>query len=914
MTPASLLLPALALLPLSASAADIFVTNRNDSGSGSLRAAITLANNLSGVDTIKFSAIPDAGLGGTVTTITLASPLPIITDTLNLDGTSALNYSAAAGRPAVVLDGLNAGTSAVGLLVQAPNCVLHSLSLVRWDGAGIRFQGSNASTAIGCWAGLHPDQTPLANRTGIEVFDSPNCVIGGIGDDWRTVVSGNTGSGIVISGETADGTRIRNCRIGTTPDGEFAQPNQGIGIFITEGDSTFIGGALQDRCIIGRNLLGIRLRAAADNTTIQGCRIGMSAALADLGNGGDGISAEGCAGLLINGNSIGWNANAGIGLYADPVTGYCIGARITGNTIGQGAAGDAPNRNAGISIQGAPGAVIGTATVPNVISGNIGRQLYLYGEGADDCILHGNTIAGMQSGTISAGVEIYGARRIRVGGLNAGEGNTITNCTGSGVIIDRIPGLFPAPDRVSRENLVQGNFIGGLGNDRNTGGGVVISAGEQNEIAGNFIFGNDAAGVMLRTARTRANVLTGNAIGQNPGDTAAAGNFIGVAIYGAQDNIIGTAAAPNTIVSSQSAGISIAPEDGTPARNNLIRGNSIGLSIFGLPGWSIQPTGIYVGQAGGGNIIGGAGAGDGNTFAGNDTAVWFASNSGLDGTLTIQGNRFGTDSIAPHSRNRTALSVMGASGALFTGNTVRYCDFSPVTVTNLNTTVPEAIQITSNTFSGNGGMPVDLLGDGFTPQDGATGDADSGPNGLIDYPEILSVRTGANYEVTGRVRTTPLTSVRVHLYSGPVRPVGSVFYTEPENYLGASAQVFTNTAGLAYWRVTVPAPVTGAMLTATTTRVDTSPGATSEFSPGVSFDALRTARWGVLDIRREGDDILLDVPTLPGVPTEIRTNTATTGSWTLLQQVSGTGSIMTFRHSGAIPGAARRFYRAQEIE
>lgn len=915
MTPASLLLPALALLPLSAFAADKFVTNRNDSGPGSLRAAITSANSSSGVDTLVFSAIPDAGISGTVVTITLASPLPPITDTLNVDGGTAINYSASAARPVVVLDGVNAGANAVGLDVQAPNCVIHAISLVRWSGSGLRFLNANATTATGCWIGLHPDQTPMGNEEGLVVLDSSNSTIGGIGNDWRNVISNNTSTGIRIYGESSDGTQIWNCRIGTTPDGEFAQPNGGAGIIVTEADNTIIGGSLLHRCYIGRNSVGIQLYAGADSTQIIGCNIGTSAALNDLGNRVDGIRASGCANLLISGNSIGWNAGVGIGLHSDSGTGYCTGARIVGNTIGQGAGVDAPNGNGGITIQGAPGAVIGTALAPNIIAGNDLRQVYLNGAGADDCVLHGNTISGNANPSAFRGVDIAGAKRIRLGGLNAGEGNRIIRNLDAGVLIDRIPGLAPAPDRVSSGNLIQGNEIGSIDALRRNHKGIDMRAGEENEIAGNFIFGNTYAGIQLSSQRCRANIATGNAIGQNPGNDAAAGNAIGICLHGAQANIIGTAAAPNTIVSSSDRGIYIgADTSGNLSRDNLIRGNSIGIAVNGLPGWSIQPEGISVAQPGGNNIIGGAGAGDGNKFAGNTTAINFTTKNAADGQLTIQGNTFGIDSIAPHSGNQTAFVVSGARGAQFIGNTVRYCYWGAVYIVNYEESVPDFIQITSNTFSSNGGLPVDLGVLGPNPQDGATGDADSGPNGLIDYPEILSVRTGANYEVTGRVRTTPLTSVRVHLYSGPSVPLGPTAYTEPQNYLGASAQVFTNAAGLAFWRVSVPAPVTGAMLTATTTRVDSSPGATSEFSPGVSFDALRTARWGVLDIRREGDDILLDVPTLPGVPTEIRTNTATTGTWSLLQQVSGTGGIMTFRHSGAIPGAARRFYRAQEIE
>src|SRR4029079_17211277 len=62
--------------------ADTFtVTNTDDNGTGSLRQAIMDANNLAGLDTINFN-ISGAGLH----TITPATELPQITDTVSIEG------------------------------------------------------------------------------------------------------------------------------------------------------------------------------------------------------------------------------------------------------------------------------------------------------------------------------------------------------------------------------------------------------------------------------------------------------------------------------------------------------------------------------------------------------------------------------------------------------------------------------------------------------------------------------------------------------------------------------------------------------------------------------------------------------------------------------------------------------------
>src|SRR2546422_5413375 len=57
------------------------VTNTNDSGAGSLRQAILLANTLPGTDTITFNIT-----GGGVHTINLTSALPTITEAVVIDG------------------------------------------------------------------------------------------------------------------------------------------------------------------------------------------------------------------------------------------------------------------------------------------------------------------------------------------------------------------------------------------------------------------------------------------------------------------------------------------------------------------------------------------------------------------------------------------------------------------------------------------------------------------------------------------------------------------------------------------------------------------------------------------------------------------------------------------------------------
>ena len=82
------------------------VLNTNDAGSGSFRQAILDANANSGPDTIAFNVD-----GGGAQTIAPASPLPIITDQVTIDGRTQPGF---AGAPLIELDGTNAGAGAVG--------------------------------------------------------------------------------------------------------------------------------------------------------------------------------------------------------------------------------------------------------------------------------------------------------------------------------------------------------------------------------------------------------------------------------------------------------------------------------------------------------------------------------------------------------------------------------------------------------------------------------------------------------------------------------------------------------------------------------------------------------------------------------------------------------------------------------
>src|SRR5262245_49833525 len=117
------------------------VTNLHNGGAGSLRQAILDANAQAGADVITFN------VSGTIRLSTAA--LPAITDTLDIDGTTAPNF---AGTPLIEVDynrfaGLRFTPGSDG-------SALRSLVLVNGAGAGVRIDGGGNMLVVDNFIGL----------------------------------------------------------------------------------------------------------------------------------------------------------------------------------------------------------------------------------------------------------------------------------------------------------------------------------------------------------------------------------------------------------------------------------------------------------------------------------------------------------------------------------------------------------------------------------------------------------------------------------------------------------------------------------------------------------------------------------------------------------------------------------------
>ena len=182
-----------------------------------LREAIIEANaapNGSAPDRIEFD-IPTTRSASDPHVISVSSPLPKITETVEIDATTEPDYDGTL--PVVELDGTNAGSGANGLanqfdLSSNPALIVKGLAIVNFDGDGIVLDdGSDFNRVEACHVGVRADGlTAAGNDRGIFVV---NGVVGSNIDN--NVISGNDREGIFLAARA----RITANFIGSDKDG-----------------------------------------------------------------------------------------------------------------------------------------------------------------------------------------------------------------------------------------------------------------------------------------------------------------------------------------------------------------------------------------------------------------------------------------------------------------------------------------------------------------------------------------------------------------------------------------------------------------------------------------------------------------------------------------------------------------------
>ncbi len=481
-------------------------------GTCTLRAAIQEANLHAGPDTIQFSIA-----GGGVHTIQPSSVLPVITDTVTINGYSQPGSSAntlTVGDNAVLQIELNGNNLESGDgLVLAPdasagstpsNSLIQGLIINSFGGDAVRVNSASATGATGItiagnFLGLGSDgATTLGNAlSGVTLNGATTSLVGGPTAAARNLIGGNGNDGVTLDGPSNANNTIQNNYIGTDRSGGLVAGNQRNGVTILDGSGNRVGnstlgnlisGNLNSGVLIGQPpAAGPRVPTSPTGNFVQGNRIGTTiTGTVALGNLGAGVRLESNA----TNNTIG-GATAGMGnlISGNGTDGIFLlfngGTTIQGNEIGSTFNGTValPNGGNGIRSVGGGGTVVGgtAAGQGNLIVGNTGDGVVLTGgfaagsafatpapplrpAGFLGSTVQGNrigiTVAGVALGNGGAGVNVSDVSSTQIGGTAVGAGNIIAFNGSNGVTVSQSgPGLG-VQNNIRQNSIFSNNALG----------------------------------------------------------------------------------------------------------------------------------------------------------------------------------------------------------------------------------------------------------------------------------------------------------------------------------------------------------------------------------------------------------------------------------------------------------------------
>ncbi len=550
----------------------LVVSNLNDAGPGSLRAAILSANATPAGD----STLVTFCLNGT---ITLASPLPTIARNMTINATSAPTH-VSGGPPVVALD-FN-GHPGLIFGVGSDGSKLLGVAVDHASGNGVTLD-DNSITLNDDYIGLNLAGAKAGNGgNGVLVWSESNGDFIGRNDSdapgvVANVISGNRLNGIDLAGSSSD-TVVDN-RIGTNAAGTSAIANGGDGIYITHGSrGNEIGGTAFVDTVTGQ----------ANNPTGSKGTVTPVFVVPPLGNL---ISGNGRNGVLIDTGS--------------------RGNVLNGNFIGTTASGDGAlgNGGNGVWIAGAPGnSLVGCKFVNNpfvyynVISGNrrnglrvtnsnnVTVQGNFFGVGANNTAIVKNRLDGILIDGGSANTQVGGV--IPLGNVSAGNGLNGIAVLGKArgfVTFNTFGGLLAF--KGAAPNGLDGLLITSTGGD-NLVRTNVFSGNKKNgiELAGN------ASGVTVDPDIVGLNTK-GNGVLPNGGDgLLITGNAHGNIIGGTLHSVI----PQNTFSGNKGYGVAITGW----AHNNHVFRSFIGTQLLGVKALGNKKGGVLIAGIANRNLIG----------------------------------------------------------------------------------------------------------------------------------------------------------------------------------------------------------------------------------------------------------------------------------------------------------------------
>ena len=521
------------------SKANTYVVSSNlNGGSGSLRTAITNANNTPGRDTILFNLGPSVASR----TITLTSALPNINDTLLIDGTSSNGPHFGNSTAKIILRSNGNGMN--GFRIQTDGCEIYGLVLTGFQN-GIYFSVTDTIKHI---------------RIGAP----------GKGN----VIGGNSGGG--ITGFDGRDIIIQSNFIGLDTSGSIASPNGGAGIgFSSTLFSSLIGGynPNEGNVVASSGISGI-YQAGGDSLRVIGNRVGTSwNGTQIIGNTGIGIyigSVGANRDLIIENNIVCGSTTGGIRIdsYRGIIRNNKVGTDISGSL-------DFGNEGFyGIMIDGDANLVHG-----NVISGNTGDGIAI-NQFSDSCLISGNAIGTSEDGLMPIGNEGFGITIQGSHCMVGGEEDSLRNTIG-----DNLTGIEISAPHCSILNNHIGIGSDGITPIGNNAFGIFTANADSFIILKNLISCNFARGIQLNSG---SGEIEGNIIGTRADSSLSETQQIrGIEVWSPVRVKIG--GAPNNgnyIAGNSDAGIFL-----SAARSCTIESNTIGSELSGNGGNGITLSG-----------------------------------------------------------------------------------------------------------------------------------------------------------------------------------------------------------------------------------------------------------------------------------------------------------------------------------
>ena len=541
--------------------------------------------------------------------------------------------------------------------------------------------------------------------------------------------------------------------------------------------------------------------------------------------------------------------------------------RIEGNWIGLDATGKlglGMNGN-GITINGGTNNIIGgtNALARNIISGNTYHGVAIYGSRN---IVQGNYI----------GTDVDGTNAIANGYSFTGTGN-----------------------------FAAGVWVEGSGASTNTIGGSVPGAG--NLISGNI------RGVALYN-QTKGNIVQGNVVGLNSvGNARVTGNqqLTGVYINISDGNLIGgtNSAARNVISGNGKSGAGIEGYGLSigGSISNLVQGNYIGTDVTGTLGVGNLRAGVWLEYSGNNNTIGGTSVGSRNVISGNGgqgITIWVARDN------FVQGNSIGTqaDGVTPLGNGATGIHLYNASGNSIGGSTAasgNIIAFNGVTSSGSSgygVFIGEGSArstnnlIRRNSIHSNSGPGIRLFDPDciFCPPFNDTGDGDTGPNNLQNFPVLTNASTsGGSISISGTLNSIASSPFTLEFFANTEFKADG--FGEGKTYIGSTAVVTDGSGNASFNAFFTDAGYAGKFISATATD-----GArnTSEFAAVVVADGPAGAvQFGqaVYTLSEAGSFATIDVIRIAGRSGSISVNyTTSDGTATAGNDYTATSGILNF--------------------